>query len=60
MADGVLDEVEQHALELLRVAAGGSEFGVELGADVDASGLGVWAHGLDRLLDEVIETDLLD
>jgi hypothetical protein len=60
MPDGVLDEVEQDTLELLGVAPGGRELGLKLGPDIDTARLGVRAHGLDRLLHQVIEMHVLD
>ena len=59
MADGVLDQVEQHALELLRVGLGGLQGLRNLGLDRDALGLGLHAHGLDGLADQFPQRHLL-
>ena len=53
MPDRVLDQVEQHALELLGVGARRAQRVGQLGEDRDALGLGLDAHRLDRLADEL-------
>ena len=59
VADRVLDEVEQHPLDLLGVGLRGGEPRRELGVHDDRAGLGVRAHRVDRLLDELVEHDAL-
>jgi len=47
MADRVLEQVEQDALQLLGISGGGGQALAQLGAHIDPVGAGVQAHCLD-------------
>ena len=59
VADRVLDQVEQHALDLLGVRARRLLL-AHVGAHADALRVGLGAQRVDRLLDELVERHLLE
>ena len=59
VVDRVLDQVEEHALELLGVGARGAERRAEPGADRHRARLRGGPHGVDRLLEQQADADLL-
>ena len=58
MADRVLDQVEEDALDLLGVGLGDDLLARQLGGEVDAALLGRGAEGGDGVADQVAELDL--
>ena len=58
--DRVLQQVEENALQLLRIGSRPGRAAGELGRDADDGGVGVRAHRLDRLVDDLGDRHALE